>query len=86
MLKQNSLVEELKQLKDLFDNRVIDETEFTRMKNEILKKKNIPSSNTPIPMANTTLSSGDQSGNFFLVFITIFLVFMVFFCLGFALF
>ena len=84
MLKQNSLVEELKQLKDLFDNKVIDETEFTRMKKEILKKKNIPSSNTPIPMAKTTLSSGDQSSNFFLIFITVFLTFMVFFCLGFA--
>ena len=84
MLKQNSLVEELKQLKDLFDNGVIDENEFSRMKNEILKKTNIPSSNTPIPTANTTLSSGDQSGNFFLIFITVFLCFMVFFCLGFA--
>ena len=86
MSEQKSFVEELEKLKDLHDNGVIDEKEFTNMKSEILKKRNIPSSNTPIPTANTTLSSGDQSGNFFLLFIVFFLTFMVFFCLGFAIF
>tara|TARA_B100000029_G_scaffold511878_1_gene607048 strand:- start:276 stop:536 length:261 start_codon:yes stop_codon:yes gene_type:complete len=83
---KSPLVEDLTQLKELLDSGIIHETEFAQMKKDIIEKRNIPTSNTPIPAANTTLSSGDQSGNFILLFIVFFLTFMVFFCLGFAMF
>tara|TARA_Y100001960_G_C14403967_1_gene694832 strand:+ start:384 stop:644 length:261 start_codon:yes stop_codon:yes gene_type:complete len=86
MPEKNQLVEDLTQLKELLDTGIIDETEFAQMKKDIIEKRNIPTSNTPIPSANTTLTSGDQTPNFLLYFIVIFITFMVFFCLGFAMF
>ena len=54
MPEKNQLVEDLTQLKELLDSGIIHETEFAQMKKDIIEKRNIPTSNTPIPTANTT--------------------------------
>ena len=82
-------VNELKELKDLLDENIIDRKEFDRMKNEIMQKRSIPVAAAPIPMANKTLEgSGDQAGKFMeymLLLVIIFVVvFVVFFVIGFA--
>ena len=75
MPEENQLVEDLTQLKELLDNGIIHETEFAQMKKDIIEKRNIPTSNNPMPTANTTLSS--PSTESFIKFFWPYLIIMI---------
>ena len=85
MMSGHLPVKELKELKDLLDENIIDRKEFDHMKNEIMQKRSIPVAAAPIPMANKTLEgSEDQAGKFMLYMLFFVIVFVVFSIIGFA--
>ena len=68
-------IDELEKLKDLLGKNIIDKKEFSRIKNDILQKSNIPVSAVPIPAAKKTLESGiEEQKPVFLKFVALLLI------------